>query len=133
MNCQSSDKVAAPLPKLSGVLLTGFENKIDVEWSTLDSYPNQSVRIIFRKNDNTDIFRESPTNYRDVGKISTLADLEPSIYYTIWIRPETATYYGEWQAYLAVTDPGWISGIEAVIHNGELVYFGDELVTVIKT
>ncbi len=128
----TSDKVAAPLHKLKSVVMVGFADHIAIQWATDVSYPQQTVEMIFRKSDNTDEFNIVTTNARDVGSMATPYTLEEGVDYTIWIRPVDPLYYGEWQATVATAIDGWISGVEAVTHNGELVYFNSELVVAVK-
>jgi len=133
MNCVLTDKTAAPLPRLEGVVLTGFPDRIDAAWDNTDSYPEQTVRLLYRLADNTDVFTAVTDVSRDGGQSSTGSGLTNGVEYTIWMRPETPLHYGEWQAFVGVTEDGWISGVEALVHDGELIYHGAELVVVPKT
>jgi len=132
MRCVLTDKTAAPLPRLEGVALTGADNQISVQWDTANGLPDQTVEMVFRLANNSDVFTYVPTATRDSGATATPATLTKGTEYTLWLRPETPLHYGEWQAYVGTTDNGWISGVEAVIQGDQLLYIGADLVVVPK-
>jgi hypothetical protein len=129
MNYTTIGKTAAPLPKLASLTMEGHISSVDIDWAITTSYPDQIVSIMYRKADNSDFFVEVTQVDRDDGSIAII-NLVQDTQYTIWIRPETAIYYGEWQAYLALTEEGWDSGTEAVTINGTLVSHLGDLVTI---
>lgn len=129
MTCVNRTKTGAPLPKLEEVVMEGHEFSIDIEWSIDPLYPDQTVTVAYRKSDNSDTFTVMDPVPRDDGAI-TIDGLVTETEYTIWMRPETASHVGEWQSFVGITQEGWGSGFELVIHDGDSVTFNGEVVVV---
>lgn len=103
MNTITEDKTAGILDAIESIVVTESENSIQIEWDTTTTYTNQTINVVYRLKDNSDVFTSVTSVSRDAGTITTPTTLTAETDYTIWIRPEEADFYGQWQALNALT------------------------------
>lgn len=108
--------------------LTGYDTKVAVEWETDVSYPDQTVKCVYRVEGGVSTDRVIVS--RDSGILET-----PDVFSTddivyLYLRVEDATTFGDWMLYKATAKDGWVDSFQEITFNGEIVTFNGEIVTI---
>ena len=106
-----------------GIHIEAANDLLGVFWDNSPSYPDQTVRVLYRKYQSTDgNYYDSPLEApRDNGEVNSQAGLPNLQLWEIFARPETATGYGYWQITTAITDDNWTTNDNLIIHRGDFV------------
>ena len=83
------------LTALENLTIISNSTSFTITWDTPISYPDQTVRILYR-DEGGSVYKPMVTAPRDDGTITTANDLTEGARYTGWIRAEAEGVYGPW-------------------------------------
>ena len=125
--CDIEKEPDISIPNLLNLRGDGFDDHIELSWSTGISYPDQVVRFMYKVQNGVDYFDSPFTKPRDDGIVTTIAFPVGTILET-WIRAETADGYGYWQRIIGLCNLDWNTDSELVYHFGNEVYHVNDFV-----
>lgn len=108
--------------------IDGNDDNFVISWNTAMGYPDQTVKMMARLDNQVGNYLPRQSVSRDGGALTSTTGLPKGGLYIVWLRPETATTYGDWQFVTAITDNGWNSDSDTVVHLGETVFHGEDVV-----
>jgi len=83
-------KIPSELDPLFGLSLVSYVGYFTISWDTNISYPDQSIRILYRERGGSDYFPMLHVS-RDSGTAISVLTLTPNSTYDVWLRVEDDT------------------------------------------
>ncbi len=101
--CIAPKEYNASIAPLTDVVIANIGTTLSMSWDTTTSYPIQSVKAHVQSL--TSGRGEFPRVVvaRDVGEVINFTGISMNTKYTITMRPETDTEYGDWQQFEYLT------------------------------
>jgi hypothetical protein len=108
--------------------LTGYDNKVSVEWETDVSHPGQTVKCVYRVKGGVSTDRVIVPRNDGILETPEVFSVNDIVY--LYLRVEDATNFSEWILYKALAINGWVDSFQQVTFDGEIVTFNGEFVTI---
>jgi len=113
---------------LQGLHVQGHDDGFTISWN--DHTPPASswiVQIAFRNYNVVGHYYPPQYNENDELFITTTG-LPKDVVFAGWIRPENGVEHAEWQYFTALTDAGWNSNSDFLMHGPDQLQVGDQFI-----